>query len=84
MLCKGHIRPSSALFTRPTILVKKKNGETRVCIDFREQNKNIIPDIYPLFLMEQLITANPNPCFFTKIDLRSAFNRIRIREGDEK
>jgi Reverse transcriptase (RNA-dependent DNA polymerase) len=61
-----------------------KNGETRVCINYRQLNSLTVPDIYPLPLIEKLINEYPHACIFSKIDLKSAYNQIRICKGDKK
>lgn len=63
--------------------MKKKDGGLRPCIDYRGLNNLTVKFRYPLplvpFALEQLRTAK----FFTKLDLRSAYNLIRIHAGDE-
>ncbi|KAL1268467.1 hypothetical protein QQF64_033830 [Cirrhinus molitorella] len=82
-LAKGFIRPSTSPASAGFFFVKKKDGGLRPCIDYRALNDITIKFRYPLPLvpsaLEQLRTAT----IFTKLDLRSAYNLIRIREGDE-
>ncbi len=82
-LSKGFIRPSTSPVSASFFFVKKKEGGLRPCIDYRSLNEITVEFRYPLPLvpaaMEQLRTAK----YFTKLDLRSAYNLIRIREGDE-
>jgi Reverse transcriptase (RNA-dependent DNA polymerase) len=84
MTTRGLICLPTLLLRALTVLVKKKNGETRVCIDYRQLNSLTVPDIYPLPLIEKLINEHPHACIFSKIDLKLAYNQIRIRKGDEK
>lgn len=64
------------------LLVKKKDGNMRLCIDYRQLNKVTIKNKYPLpridDLMEQLVAA----CVFSKIDLRSGYHQIRVKDDD--
>ncbi|KAL0187982.1 hypothetical protein M9458_015081, partial [Cirrhinus mrigala] len=82
-LRKGFIRPSTSPTSAGFFFVKKKDGGLRPCIDYRGINEITVKFRYPLPLvpaaLEQLRTAR----FFTKLDLRSAYNLIRIRKGDE-
>ncbi|KAL0152980.1 hypothetical protein M9458_051733 [Cirrhinus mrigala] len=82
-LAKGFIRPSTSPASAGFFFVKKKDGGLRPCIDYRGRNEMTIEYRYPLPLvpsaLEQLRTAK----IFTKLDLRSAYNLIRIRAGDE-
>ncbi|KAL0158889.1 hypothetical protein M9458_046965 [Cirrhinus mrigala] len=82
-LAKGFIRPSTSPATAGFFFVKKKDGTLRPCIDYRGLNDITIKLRYPLPLvpaaLEQLRWAK----YFTKLDLRAAYNLIRIREGDE-
>ncbi|KAL0155832.1 hypothetical protein M9458_050095, partial [Cirrhinus mrigala] len=82
-LAKGFIRPSTSPASAGFFFVKKKDGGLRPCIDYRPLNDITVKYRYPLPLvppaLEQLRTAR----FYTKLDLRSAYNLIRIREGDE-
>ncbi|KAG1956839.1 retrotransposable element [Pimephales promelas] len=82
-LSKGFIKPSTSPASAGFFFVKKKDGGLRPCIDYRSLNEITVKFRYPLPLvpaaLEQLRTAK----YFTKLDLRNAYNLIRIREGDE-
>ncbi len=82
-LSKGFIVPSKSPASAGFFFVKKKDRGLRPCIDYRALNDITIKFRYPLPLvpatLEQLRTAK----YFTKLDLRSAYNLIRIREGDK-
>ncbi|KAL0173533.1 hypothetical protein M9458_029501, partial [Cirrhinus mrigala] len=82
-LAKGFIRPSTSPASAGFFFVKKKDSGLRPCIDYRALNAITVKYRYPLPLvpsaLEQLRTAK----IYTKLDLRSAYNLIRIREGDE-
>jgi len=82
LLDKGFVRPSVSLWGAPVLLVKKKDGSIRLCIDYRQLNKVTIKNKYPLpridDLMDQLRGAN----VFSKIDLKSAYHQIYVKEED--
>lgn len=65
LLEMGHIRPSKSPFASAVVLVKKKDGTMRMCIDYRALNKKTIKNRYPIPRIDELHGA----CFFTKIDL---------------
>lgn len=80
---KGFIRPSSSPAGAPIFFVKKKDGSLRPCIDYRELNKITIKNRYPLPLIPELLERVRHAKIFTKLDLRGAYNLVRIRSGDE-
>ncbi|XP_075180996.1 uncharacterized protein LOC142251834 [Anomaloglossus baeobatrachus] len=67
----------------PIFFVKKKEGTLRPCIDYRELNKITIRNRYPLPLIPELLERVQQAKIFTKLDLRGAYNLLRIRPGDE-
>jgi len=69
------IRPSSSPFASPMLLVKKKNGTDRFCVDYRELNSNTISDKYPLPLIPDQIGRLSGAKFFTCIDMASGFHQ---------
>ncbi len=82
-LQKGFIRPSKSPSGAPIFFVKKKNGELRPCIDYRGLNEMTIKNRYPLPLINSLLDRLTGSKYFTKIDLRGAYNLVRIKKGDE-
>lgn len=73
LLRDGVIRKSFSPYSSRIVLIKKKNGETRMCIDFRELNKITVRDRYPLPLIEDHLNELRNRKYFTAIDLKNAF-----------
>ncbi|GJS04610.1 reverse transcriptase domain-containing protein [Tanacetum coccineum] len=79
---KGFIRPSSSPWGAPVLFVKKKDGSFRMCIDYRELNKLIVKNCYPLPRIDDLFDQLQGSQFFSKIDLRSGYHQLRVHEDD--
>lgn len=82
-LAKGFIRPSTSPASAGFFFVKKKDGGLRPCIDYRSLNDITTKFRYPLPLVPAALEQLRQARYFTKLDLRCAYNLIRIREGDE-
>ncbi|GJW13864.1 putative reverse transcriptase domain-containing protein [Tanacetum coccineum] len=82
LLEKGFIRPSSSPWGAPVLFVKKKDGSFRICIDYRELNKLTIKNRYPLPRIDDLFDQLQGSSVYSKIDLRSGYHQLRIREED--
>ena len=82
-LKKGHIRPSTSPFGSPVLFVKKADGSLRLCVDYRALNRMTIKNRYPLPLTIEIMDRIKGATQFTRLDVRDAFNRIRVAEGDE-
>ncbi|KAF5477291.1 hypothetical protein F2P56_003941, partial [Juglans regia] len=79
---KGFIQPSSSPWGVPVLFVKKKDGTLRMCIDYRELNKVTIKNKYPLPRIDDLFDQLQGAAVFSKIDLRSGYHQLRIRDKD--
>ncbi|KAL4025931.1 hypothetical protein IC575_014337 [Cucumis melo] len=82
LLDKGFIRPSVSPWGAPVLFVKKKDGSMRLCIDYRELNKVTVKNRYPLPRIDDLFDQLQGATVFSKIDLRSGYHQLRIKDGD--
>ncbi|KAL0546403.1 hypothetical protein IC582_016311 [Cucumis melo] len=82
LLDKGFIRPSVSPWGAPVLFVKKKYGSMRLCIDYRELNKVTVKNRYPLPRIDDLFDQLQGATVFSKIDLRSGYHQLRIKDGD--
>ncbi|XP_077235487.1 uncharacterized protein LOC143877356 isoform X2 [Tasmannia lanceolata] len=82
LLEKGFIRPSSSPWGAPVLFVKKKDGSLRLCIDYRQLNKVTIKNRYPLPRIDDLFDQLQGACHFSKIDLRSGYHQLRVKDED--
>ncbi|KAA0033475.1 pol protein [Cucumis melo var. makuwa] len=82
LLNKGFIRPSVSPWGVPVLFVKKKDGSMRLCIDYRELNKVTVKNRYPLPRIDDLFDQLQGATVFSKIDLRSGYHQLRIKDGD--
>ncbi|GJV28578.1 putative reverse transcriptase domain-containing protein [Tanacetum coccineum] len=78
----GFIRPSSSPWGAPVLFVKKKDGSFRMCIDYRELNKLMVKNRYPLSRIDDLFDQLQRSRVYSKIDLRSGYHQLRVREED--
>lgn len=80
---KGYIRPSKSPMASPFFFVGKKDSTLRPCQDYRHVNEGTIKDAYPFPLIPDLMDKLKGAKFFTKLDLRSGYNNVQIKSGDE-
>lgn len=82
-LQKGWIRHSRSSAGAPILFAKKKDGRLRLCVDYRGLNKITLKNSHPLPLINESLELLKDARYFTKLDVREAYHRIRIKEGDE-
>ena len=78
----GFIKPSSSLWGAPVLFVKKKDGSIRMCMDYRALNEVTIKNKYPLPRIDDLFGQLKGAKYFSKIDLRSGYHQLKIKESD--
>jgi hypothetical protein len=82
LLDLGLIRPSVSPWGAPIIFIRKKDRSWRLCIDYRQLNKSTIKNQYPLPRIDDLFDQMKGATMFSKIDLRSRYHQLRIKEDD--
>lgn len=82
-LAKGFIRVSSSPAATPILFVRKPGGGLRLYVDYRGLNNITIKNRYPLPLIRETLDRLSTAKFFTKLDVIAAFNRLRVKEGEE-
>ncbi|GJT24382.1 putative reverse transcriptase domain-containing protein [Tanacetum coccineum] len=79
---KGFIRPNSSPWGASVLFVKKNDESFRICIDYRELNKLTVKNRYPLPRIDDLFDQLQGSSVYSKIDLRSGYHQLRVREED--
>ena len=81
---KGFIQLSTSPAASLLLFVLKKNEKLRLCVDYRQLNSIIIKDRYPLSLINKLYNRLRGALQYTILDMRGAYNLVRIKEGEEQ
>jgi len=82
LMAKQFIRPCTSPWGAPVLLVKKKDGSSRLCVDYRQLNKMTIKNKYPLPRIDDLMDQLHGSSVFSKIDLRSGYHKILVKADD--
>lgn len=81
LLKEGVIRPSRSPYSSPIVLVRKKTGDLRLCVDYRELNKITVKDNFPSPLIDDQIDKLKTKKYFSHLDLKNGFHHVRVNEA---
>ncbi|UYV61247.1 hypothetical protein LAZ67_1004099 [Cordylochernes scorpioides] len=84
MLTEGIIRPSSSPWSFPVILVKKRDGKYRFCVDYRKLNNVTVKDVYPIPRIDEVMDTLQGSTHFSAIDLRSGYWQVEVEKRDKE
>lgn len=83
LLQAGVIRESDSSFSSPIVVVRKKNGDVRLCIDYRKLNLQTVKDAYALPNLEEAFSTLTGSKWFSVLDLKSGYYQIEVEEADK-
>lgn len=84
LLDAGIVEPSNSEWASPPVLVRKRDGNVRWCIDYRRLNSVCRKDVFPLPLIEECIDTLSGNLWFSKLDANSAYYQVKIKESDRE
>lgn len=84
MLKAGVVEPSESPYVSEPVIIKKKSGDWRYCIDYRRLNRYTVPDAFPMRRIDDLIRAIKGSRWFVALDLRSGYWQIPMQQASKK
>ena len=82
MLAKGIITDSCSNYASPIVIVYKKSGDIRLCVDFRRLNEKVVKDAFPIPRIDESLEALRGSTLFSTLDLASAYHQIEVEPSD--
>lgn len=80
LAASGIIRPSHSLWASNVVLVRKQDGQLRMCVDYRQLNERTIRDSYALPRIEEILDTLSGSTFFTVLDMKSGYHQVDVLE----
>lgn len=81
LLTSGVIRESESAYASPTVLIPKKNGDVRMCVDYRALNKLTVKDRFPLLRVDDQLDRLAGKCFYSMLDLAQGYHQVVTPDG---
>lgn len=83
LLTAGLIEPSVSPFASPVLLVQKKDGSWRFCVDYRKLNELTVKNRFPMPVVDEILDELHGTKYFTSLDLRAGYHQVCMKEGEE-
>jgi hypothetical protein len=83
LLLAGHITLSTGPYASPVLLVQKKDGSWRFCVDYRKLNDITIKNRFPMPIIDEILDELAGTRYFTKLDMRLGYHQVRMHPADE-
>ena len=84
LLAARVIRPSKSPYSSNVVLVRKKNGRLRLCVDYRQLNDITVKDSFALLRLEEIFYCLHGARFFTTMDMKSGYHQIEVKESHKE